>query len=331
MILAGRQIDNPVVLAPLAGWTDSVFRRICKEFGVGLIYTEMASADALVRNRKRTLDICRFSPEERPIGVQLFGAEAETMAAAAKIVAELEPDFIDINFGCPAKKVVRRGGGSALMRDLQSIQSIGTAVVTATAIPVTAKLRAGWQETVVVEACQRLQDVGIAAVTIHPRTQKMGFKGQADWRLIADVKKAVSIPVIGNGDVNTAQDARRMLDETGCDLVMIGRAARGNPWIFKQVVEYLKDGVIIPPPSFEERLAMCIRHLEAQERFYGARVAVFNMRKHISYYLKGGEHVTQFREELFRQNDIFKVRASLLQFQQQHSTMLSVAESIESI
>lgn len=319
MILAGRQIDHPVVLAPLAGWTDTVFRRICKEFGVGLIFTEMASADALVRNRQRTLDICRFTPEERPIGVQLFGAEAEIMAGAAEIVAALEPDFIDINFGCPAKKVVRRGGGSALMRDLDAIQTIAAAVVQATPIPVTAKLRAGWQEAVAVEACQRLQGAGVAAVTIHPRTQKMGFKGEADWRLIGQVKNGVSIPVIGNGDVNTPEDAKRMLEETGCDLVMVGRAARGNPWIFRQITAYLEEGTLIPPPSFDERLSLCIRHLDEQERYYGARVAVFNMRKHISFYLKGGERVTQFREQLFRQNDIEQVRASLVQFQQQHT------------
>jgi tRNA-dihydrouridine synthase B len=324
VILAGRQIDNPVVLAPLAGWTDFAFRRICKEFGVGLIFTEMASADALVRDRKRTLDICMFSEDERPIGIQLFGAEPETMARAAEIVSTLKPDFIDINFGCPAKKVVRRGGGSALMRNLQMIQDIAAAVVEATPIPVTSKLRAGWQDTVVVEACLRLQDVGVSAVTIHPRTQKMGFKGQADWRIITAVKQAVSIPVIGNGDVNSAQDAKRMIDETGCDLVMIGRAARGNPWIFDQIIQYLKDGVLIPPPSFDERLAMCIRHLEAQEQLYGARVAVFTMRKHISFYLKGGENVTRFREQLFRKNDIDEVRADLMEYHRQvHAGILT--------
>lgn len=316
MILAGRHIENPVVLAPLAGWTDTVFRRICKEFGVGLIFTEMASADALVRNKERTMDICRFSEEERPLGIQLFGAEAETLAGAAAIVATLQPDFIDINFGCPAKKVVKRGGGSALMRNLSLIEEIGRAVVAASDIPVTAKLRAGWNDTVVVEACQQLEGAGVAAVTIHPRTQKMGFKGQADWRLIAAVKQAVSIPVIGNGDITCAADARRMIDETGCDLVMIGRAAQGNPWIFAQTIALLRDGIELPPPTPEERVALCIRHLEDQERQYGRQSAVYTMRKHIASYLKGAPHVAEMREQLFRQSDISVVREDLIRFRQ---------------
>lgn len=305
-----------MVLAPLAGWTDTVFRRICKEFGVGLIFTEMASADALVRNKERTMDICRFSEEERPLGIQLFGAEAETLARAAAIVATLRPDFIDINFGCPAKKVVKRGGGSALMRNLSLIEEIGRAVVAASDIPVTAKLRAGWNDTVVVEACQQLEGAGVAAVTIHPRTQKMGFKGKADWRLIAAVKQAVSIPVIGNGDITCAADARRMIDETGCDLVMIGRAAQGNPWIFAQTISLLRDGIELPPPTPEERIALCIRHLEDQERQYGRQSAVYTMRKHIASYLKGAPHVAEMREQLFRQSDIALVREDLTRFRQ---------------
>jgi tRNA-dihydrouridine synthase B len=317
VIFVNLDIKSRTVLAPLAGWTDSVYRCICKEFGAGLIFTEMASADAIVRDRKRTLDIVRFTPEERPIGIQLFGAEPETLARAAAIVAELEPDFIDINFGCPAKKVVRRGGGSALMRDLDLISAIGRAVVAATPIPVTAKLRSGWQETVVVEACQRLEQAGVSAVTIHPRSQKMGFKGQADWRHIAAVKQAVAIPVIGNGDVASPLDAKRMLDETGCDLVMIGRAARGNPWIFQQINTYLEEGKLSQEPTFVERLELCLRHLLAQEAAYGARVAVFTIRKHISLYLKGGENVTEFRQQLFRKNDLEEVKANLFHYKRQ--------------
>ncbi|MBN2357496.1 tRNA dihydrouridine synthase DusB [candidate division KSB1 bacterium] len=304
-------------MAPLAGWTDAVFRRICKAFGVGLIFTEMASADALVRDSRRTIDLVRFSPQERPIGIQLFGAEPETLARAAEIVSELRPDFIDINFGCPAKKVVRRGGGAALLRDLNLIEAIGRATVAATDIPVTAKLRSGWQEPVVVEACRRLQGTGIKAVTIHPRSQKMGFKGQSDWQQIAAVKQAISIPVIGNGDITCARDAKRMLDETGCDLVMVGRAARGNPWIFAQIIAYLQDGTIMPPPTFAERLSLCIHHLEEQERAYGAAVAVYTMRKHIACYLKGGENITRLRQQVFSKNNLQEVRADLLSYLKQ--------------
>jgi len=314
VILAGIEIKEPVVLAPLAGWTDTVYRQLCKEFGVGLIFTEMASADALVRNKTRTLDICRFTEVERPIGVQLFGAEADTLARAAEIVAELRPDCIDINFGCPAKKVVKRGGGSALMRDLSLIEEIGRAVVAATPIPVTAKLRSGWSDTVVVEACLQLEQAGVAAVTIHPRTQKMGFKGRADWRLIAEVKRALKIPVIGNGDIAAPADARRMFEETGCDLVMIGRAAQGNPWIFSRTIAQLRTGVDVPPPTNAERLALCIRHLDLQARHYGEHVAVYTMRKHIASYLKGVPNVAEFRDQLFRKNDIGEVRADLLAF-----------------
>lgn len=312
MILAGTEIAQPVVLAPLAGWTDTVFRQICKEFGVGLIFTEMASADAIVRNKARTMDICRFTAAERPIGIQLFGAEAETLGRAAAIVAaELQPDFIDINFGCPAKKVVKRGGGSALMRDLSLLEAIGRAVVCASPIPVTAKLRAGWQDHVVVEACQQLEAAGIAAVTIHPRTQKMGFKGAADWRLIAAVKQAVRIPVIGNGDITCAADAQRMFAETGCDLVMIGRAAQGNPWIFAQTVGLLRDGVEPPPPAAADRLHLCLHHLELQEQTYGAQAALFSMRKHIASYLKGLPHAAEIKAQIFRQTDFTRVRSDL--------------------
>lgn len=310
MLIANVSLKNRTVLAPLAGWTDAIFRKICHQFGAALVITEMASADGLVRVGKKSLDIARFSEEERPIGIQLFGADAETLAQAAEIISALKPDFIDINCGCPAKKVVKRGGGSALMRDLDSIEAIGKAVVQATAIPITAKLRSGWNETVVVEACLRLQDVGVQAVTIHPRSQKMGFTGAADWNHIRQVKEAVRIPVIGNGDINSAQDARRMLDETGCDMVMIGRAARGNPWIFSQVVSYLDQGILLDLPGFSERLEMCMRHLRLQQEMDGDYAAI-TMRKQIAFYIKGMPNATGFRKEVFRKNNPLEVMNDL--------------------
>jgi len=315
VIIANVALANRTVLAPLAGWTDAVFRRICRQFGAGLVVTEMASADGLVRDGRKSLEIARFSEEERPISVQLFGAEAETMARAAQIVSELQPDFIDINFGCPAKKVTRRGSGSALLRDLNRIESIGRAVVQATVLPVTAKLRSGWQEPVVVEACQRLQAVGVQAVTIHPRSQKMGFTGQAEWRHIRAVKEAVTIPVIGNGDIGSPEDAKRMIDETGCDLVMVGRASRGNPWIFSRINAYLDQGVLLPPPTWMERIEMCQHHLSRQQEAEGDYAAI-TLRKQIAFYLKGMPRATDFRRTLFCKCDPTEVMQDLQDYGQ---------------
>jgi len=306
-------LKNRTVLAPLAGWTDSVFRRICMEHGAALSVTEMASADGLVRDGKKSLDIARFSEAERPISIQLFGAEPDTLARAADIITELKPDLIDINCGCPAKKVVKRGGGSALMRDLSTIEAIGRAVVQATSIPVTVKLRSGWNEVVVVEACQRLEAVGVQAVTIHPRTQKMGFTGSADRSHIRAVKDAVTIHGLGHGDANSCQDAKQMLDETGCDLVMLGRAARGNPWIFSQIVSYLDRGLSDPPPGFIERINMCLHHLQRQVEVDG-RYAAITMRKQIAFYIKSMPGAREVRHVLFQLDDPDQVALELRRF-----------------
>jgi tRNA-dihydrouridine synthase B len=315
VIIANVVLKNRTVLAPLAGWTDSVFRTLCGEYGAGLVVTEMASADGLVRDGKKSLDIARFEEGERPISIQLFGAEPEVMAQAAQIVSELRPDFIDINCGCPAKKVIRRGCGSALMRDLDAIEAIARAVVQATAIPVTAKLRSGWNEPVVVEACQRLQAVGVQAVTIHPRTQKMGFSGAAEWQHIRLVKQAVTIPVIGNGDIHSSQDAKRMIEETGCDLVMVGRAACGNPWIFSQINALLEQGVELEPPSFIDRIDLCLHHLARQQEKDG-RYAAITMRKQIACYIKTMPKATALRRSLFSQSDPAAVMAELREYRE---------------
>ncbi|MDZ7346263.1 MAG: tRNA dihydrouridine synthase DusB, partial [candidate division KSB1 bacterium] len=230
-----------MALAPLAGWSDSPFRQLCREFGADLVYSEMISADGVGRNQAKTLKLAEFVESERPIGLQVFGAEPETVAEAARILAQLKPDFIDLNFGCPAKKVVRRGAGSALLSDLPLLQKIAAAAVRAVDLPVTAKLRSGWDAASinVVEAARRLADVGIVALTVHPLTQTMQFSGKADWEIIRRVVEAVSIPVIGNGDVKSPADAQRMFKTTGCRGVMIGRAASANPWIFRQISQYL--------------------------------------------------------------------------------------------
>ncbi len=323
VILAGVKIDSPTVLAPLAGWTDGVYRKICKAFGAGLVFTEMVSADGLIRSHPESRELAEFADAERPIGIQVFGAEAETLAKAAVLISELRPEFIDLNFGCPAPKVVKRGGGAALLRDLRLIEKIVRAVKAATDVPITAKLRSGWEETVVVGACQMLQACGMAAVTVHPRTQKMQFKGQADWSLIAQVKQAVSIPVIGNGDINTAYDAKRMLEETGCDMVMIGRAARGNPWIFSQIRDYLQRGEEPKSPSDLERIRVCISHIKEEAAKYGARRALTFMRKHIAYYIKGMPQAGHLRLQLFSLSTVENVIKSLVDYSS------SLQESIE--
>lgn len=313
MNLAG---DKKLVLAPLAGWSDPPFRRLCSEYGAGLVYTEMVSADGAVRQQKKTLALAAFQDCERPIVVQLFGAEAATVAGAIAVIATLKPDCIDLNFGCPAKKIIKRGAGAALMRNLPLMQEIAAAAVRATTIPISAKLRSGWDsESInVVEAARRLQDVGVSMLAVHPRTQVMQFKGQADWRHIARVKESVTIPVIGNGDVQAAADAGRMFDETGCDAVMIGRAACGNPWIFEQARHYLRTGKVLPAPSLSERINLCLRHLNFSIESYGETRAVQMMRKQILLYLKGIPHAAEIRRQMLRLTTYSLVEELLVEF-----------------
>ncbi len=324
--LFGADIKHPTALAPLAGWSDSPFRRLCRRYGADILYTEMVSADGIIRKQKKTLELARFDAEERPIGVQIFGADPETVGKAVEIISQLKPDFIDLNFGCPAKKVIRRGAGCALMRNLPKLRAVAAAAVHATDLPVTAKLRSGWDihSIQVVEAAQVLEEVGIAAVAVHPRTQSMQFRGQSDWSLITAVKKAVSIPVIGNGDIETAYDAEQMLQQTGCDGIMIGRAAFGNPWIFKQIKDYLEKNREPHVPSYSERLHVCLRHLELSKETFGEKRCVFMMRKQLSLYFKGFPNATQIRKKLFSLetfDDIKKVIFDQLNFYEKSSAM----------
>jgi tRNA-dihydrouridine synthase B len=307
--LAGWDIDNPIALAPLAGWTDIVFRRICKEFGADILFTEMASADAIVRNQDKTFKIIRFAEEERPLGIQLFGADAETLSRAVEVVCAFNPDFIDLNIGCPAKKVVKRGAGAALLRDHGLLRDIAVEVVKKSSCPVSAKVRSGWDVVNVIDSCHVLQDAGIAFLSVHPRTQKMQFGGEADWALIRDVKSAVDIPVLGNGDIKSAYDAEKMIEMTGCDGIMIGRAARGNPWIFTQVREYLRDGRHPSEPTRAERIRLCIEHLD---RAIKAETVRGVMRKHIACYLKGLPGVSEVRAEIFSMRAYSDIRDRLV-------------------
>lgn len=297
---------NPAFLAPMAGYTDMVFRQICKQRGAGLVYTEFVSADAIVRHKARTMTYLRFEESERPVGVQVFGSDPQTVALAVELIAEqFQPDLIDLNFGCSVRKVVKKQAGAALLKDLPLLQKIAEAAVGAVALPVTAKYRMGWSpgQNVAVEVAQRLEQAGVAAITIHPRTAIEAFKMPADWKVIAAVKAAVSIPVIGNGDIKTAEDAKRMLIETGCDAVMIGRGALANPWIFQQVAELLQTGIVSTCFSPSDKVLLCLEHLQREAELVGFDHATRLMKKFYGWYFRGIPAAARIREQLVRSND----------------------------
>jgi tRNA-dihydrouridine synthase B len=308
--------DNPLVLAPMAGITDFPFRMICKEMGAGLVFSEMLSVEALVREHKRTFGMLHTDPAERPVVFQIFGSKPESMAEAASIVSLGEVDFIDINMGCPVPKILRSGSGSALLRDIGLAREIMAAVVGASRVPVTVKIRLGWdaQNIVAVDLAQAAESTGIAAITVHGRTKAQGFSGKADWSMIKVVKDAISIPVIGNGDVRSGQDAKRMLDETGCDGVMIGRAIEGNPWIFRESLQYLRSGIVPHHPTLEERQAIMLRHLKDMVRMVGEDIGVREMRKHLCWYTKGLSGGAEFRERVNHLGRVDAVRKEIESF-----------------
>jgi len=295
-------LNNKVILAPMAGITEKVFRTLCKENGADIVVSEMVSAEGLFYGSKATMDLMKFSECERPIGIQLFGSDPDHMARAAAFVQKhVKPDFIDLNSGCPVPKVVKKNGGSALLQNASLFQKILKAMKKELSIPVTVKIRSGWHkyEWVDTEFAMIAQDCGAAALTIHPRSQTMGFSGHSFWERIAEVKKTVSIPVIGNGDINTPSDALKMVRETGCDSVMIGRGAYGNPWIFSQIKSaFLGKSVL--PVSAQEKLEMAVRHLLEFSREYGENSALKEMKRHIAWYIKGMPGASQYRDLIFR-------------------------------
>jgi tRNA-dihydrouridine synthase B len=297
-------IETPFVLAPLAGVSDSPFRQLAREQGAGAVYTEMVSADGLVRANQATLDYIAFEPHERPIGVQLFGSDPAIMADATRALADLpperRPDMVDINMGCPVRKVVTRAAGAALLQDVPRIERIVAAMAAASDLPVTAKIRLGWDgdSRNCVEVARALEGAGAKAVAIHARTRAEKFEGHAHWDLIGEAKRAVGIPVIGNGDVRTPADALRMLETTGCDGVMLGRAAFGDPWVFRRIRALLERGEVLPPPTAQERLEAGVRHLGMLVHTAGEHVAAKEMRKHVAWYIKGLPHSARVREQV---------------------------------
>jgi tRNA-dihydrouridine synthase B len=286
------------VLAPLAGITDLPFRLICKEQGAALVYTEMISAEGLIRRQKGTEQITETVPAEKPVAFQLFGRRPASMADAARIICTLGADIIDINMGCPVRKVVKGGSGAALLRDVREAEVLIRAVVEAASpVPVTVKLRTGWDASdfVAADVARAAEALGVAAVAVHGRYARQGFSGRADWSAIRAVKQAVNIPVIGNGDVTCASDAKRMTEETGCDMVMVGRGALGNPWIFREINGYLSDGNLPASPSAGERGEMLMRHLKMVVARDGERHGIRVMRKHAAWYSKGLIGSPEFR------------------------------------
>lgn len=293
-------IQNNIFLAPMAGVSDLPFRVICRELGCGLAYTEMISAKGLIYRNEHTIDLLRVAEEERPVPVQIFGSEPAIMAEAAKIVAASGADIIDINMGCPTPKIVKNGDGSALMLKPQLAYEIMASVAAAVNLPVTVKIRKGWDETTVnaVEMAVLAQKAGISAIAVHGRTRAQFYSGTADWDIIKAVKEAVCIPVIGNGDIRTPFDAERMLLYTGCDAIMIGRAAEGNPWLFKQTEKYLAAGVVVEPPALSERINMIFRHLNSLLEYKGQYRGIREMRTHATWYTKGLRNSAEVRVRL---------------------------------
>lgn len=293
-------LENNVILAPMAGVTDLPFRVLCREQGAGCVVTEMVSAKAILYNNRNTRELLQIDPAERPAAVQLFGSEPDIMAEIAARLEEGPYDYIDVNMGCPVPKIVNNGEGSALMKNPRRAQEVLTAMVKAVKKPVTVKFRKGFNDLSVnaVEFAKMAESCGVAAVAVHGRTREQYYSGKADWDIIRRVKEAVRIPVIGNGDIFTPEDAGRMLKETGCDGIMVSRGAKGNPWLFGRINHYLDTGQVLPGPSMAEIKAMILRHGRMLVRFKGEGVAMREMRGHMAWYTKGMPHSATLRNEI---------------------------------
>lgn len=304
---------NRIFAAPMAGVTDKSFRLLLRKKGCGLVITEMVSAKALEQSNRETFRILDLSGEESPIAVQLFGSDPWVMARGAEIAVEAGADIVDINMGCPTPKIVKNGEGAALMKNVPLAARITQAVVKAVEVPVTVKMRKGWDEKNVnaLELAFAVEAAGAAAVTVHGRTRNQFYSGSADWEIIARIKENLKIPVIGNGDIRSPEDARRMFEDTGCDAVMIARAAMGNPWIFSRSLAYVEEGRLIPEPSWQERLDLAMEHLDLEVRFKGEKTGLLEMRKHLAWYTKGFRGAARIRE-IINKTDNLKELVRLL-------------------
>lgn len=311
-------LEGRVALAPMAGYTDTEFRRLARRSGAAFVVTEMVSSRAYVANaeNEKTLRLMDFTEEERPVGIQLFGADPEIMGeAAARILEEKKPDFLDVNFGCPVGKILKCDAGAAVLKEPKRAGRIVAAMVRATGgrVPVTVKTRAGFDtmDSAVDELLESVEEAGAAALAVHARTRSQMFEGKADWSVLARLKRRARIPVFGNGDVRGPEDAKRLFEETGCDGILVARASMGAPWVFAQIRRALEDGVILPPPPLADRLEAALEQLRGALERKGPRLGLLEMRKHLTHYLKGFEGARAARQELLTCEDPFFVTAGL--------------------
>src|SRR5882724_5493203 len=314
--------DFPLLLAPMEDVSDPPFRYVCKKNGADLMYSEFISSEGLIRDAIKSRAKLDFLEYERPFGIQIFGGDEEAMALSARIVDAVQPDLVDINFGCPVKKVVCKGAGAAVLKDVAAMTRLTTAVVKSTSLPVTVKTRLGWDDSSrnIEEVAERLQDAGIQALSIHGRTRAQLYKGTADWSLIARVKEnpRIRIPIFGNGDIDSPEKAKEYRERYGVDGIMIGRAAIGYPWIFDEIKHYLRTGEHLPPPSIGQRVAAIREHLTRSVRWKGPVVGILEMRSHYTNYLKGFPHIKEFRNQLVQRKSVEEIEEVLQQVQERY-------------
>jgi len=305
-----------VIYAPIAGISDSPSRQIARTMGADITVSELISAEGVIRKCPKTMKLAYFDSRERPIGIQLFGANPRSMAEAARIMEDRLPDFIDINFGCPARKIVEKNGGSSVLRNLKLFKTITETVTASISLPVTVKIRSGWDDDSLVfeEAGKIAEDCGVAAVTLHPRTKIQGFSGKADWSHIRRLKEKLKIPVIGNGDILAPQDAFDMFEQTGCDAVMIGRGSLGNPWIFKRIKDFRETGIMPPQPSPRDKIKMALQHFESTLEYYGLPRGIYIMRSRFAWYIRGLPEASKMRARINMLESPGEIRTLLLQY-----------------
>jgi tRNA-dihydrouridine synthase B len=308
----------PLLLAPMEDVSDPPFRAVCKKHGADLMYTEFISSEGLIRDAIKSRQKLDIFEEERPVGIQIFGGDEDAMAMSARIVDTVQPDLLDINFGCPVKKVVCKGAGAAVLKDIDLMVRLTKAVIKSTSIPVTVKTRLGWDfdSINIMEVAERLQDIGVQALSIHARTRSQLYKGEADWSWIEKVKNnpRIQIPIFGNGDIDSPEKALEYKNKYGVDGIMIGRAAIGYPWFFREVKHFFATGEKLDPPSLEERLEVIKQHLNASVKWKGPRVGIFEMRRHYANYLKGIQNIKPLRSQLVLMNTVEEIEEALHEF-----------------